>query len=462
MLQTTRKSIKAMATAAALAVVISVLAAIGGMGAQNNTEECQTLASAVASLESRISSFQERLRGASPAGKAGLLRTIKNLQCQLGAKKNDLRCCRQRNGLRTEPPAAPTRVWESDLNFKMDWAASTADTKLLKVERLLRAFNNRLSDATDGQWLVGRFFIQDANSTLEEEGNSVGHIHEVRAHRSPNHGHADGRPNNPEHFHLAMANRLDNTDESARTFAGTMLMEFLHSWTGARDEYEVTSGGGRTRCPLNASPDYPNACVMWKTNDASVNELCRPENHNPNTEQGNSRGMDCYSWIAKVMRDAGHCGFIVPCNYVAGPASAPTLRFVYLTITRVRQIDRPGGEALGDFYARASMDGVRLARTKFHANDSDFSPNWLFGLAYASNQARSIPITIEIWDAVTGAPDRSCDVNPRRNKRELSLVYDPRTGAISGDAEGTSGRSISVTGGGDANRVAIDFVVTSH
>jgi hypothetical protein len=172
--------------------------------------------------------------------------------------------------------------------------------------------------------------------------------------------------------------------------------------------------------------------------------------------------MDCYSWIAKVMRDAGHCDFIVPCSYIAGPVSAPTLRFVYLTISRVRQIDKPGGEALGDFYARVSIDGVRLARSKFKGNDEDFSPNWLFGFAYARNQARSIPLTIEIWDAVADAPDQMCDVNPRRNKRVLSVVFDARNGTVSGDAEGVSGRTISVTGGGDADRVAIDFVITNR
>lgn len=360
------------------------------------------------------------------------------------------------------PPVRTAEVWASDLKIKLDWATSINDEQLQKVERALRAFNNRLYDATDGQWRAGRFFIHDANTALGETDKGVGHFHERRSHTTPNHGHAGGRPNDPEHFHVTMGTRLDNTDESARTFAGTFLMEFLHSWTGLKDEYEKTSGGARTQCPLNPSRDFPNGCVMWKTNDPTINELCRPENHNPNTEQGNVRGMDCYSWLVKVMGESGHPGFVVPRVYIPGPTNAPTLRFVYLTIQRVRQIDSPGGDRSGDFYARVTMDGVRFSRSTYRANDADVSPNWCFGLAYSSNQARSIPIGIEILDVVSNASDRQCDVNPRSNKRQLSLTYNPTTGEITGDAAGSRDRAISMTGAGDADRVAIDFVVTSR
>jgi hypothetical protein len=396
------------------------------------------------------------LRGASPAGKADLLRQIKNLQCRLRARQEELRCCRLGNQAPT-----PREVWASDLKIKLDWVTNTGDTGLQKIERVLRAFNNRLYDSTDGQWRVGRFFIHDAGNSLDAEGKGVGHFHATRVHDSPNHGHAEGRPDDPEHFHATMG-ALQNTNGSANRFAGTVLMEFLHSWTGLKDEYEVNAGGANTSCPLAPVAAFPDACVMDQTRDPGINELCRPQNHNCNTEQGNVRGMDCYYWLAKVMNESGHRGFIVPCSHIDGPANAPALRFVYVTINRVRQIDPPGGDASGDFYARVSFDKVRMSRSKFKANDTDVSPNWLFGFAYSSDQARSIPISIEIWDAVGGGSDQVCDASPRANKRELALTFNPVTGAISGDAEGSQNRVISMKGKGDANRVAIDFSITSR
>jgi hypothetical protein len=441
-------------------IALTLVPAGATIKAQNG-RVCDDLVSAVTAIESRIDRIQERLQGVSPSMKPELLRQIRNLQSQLEEKRNELRCCRQRNGIRTEPPLPPSERLASDLNIKLDWVTGSEDLRLRKVERLLRAFNNRLYDTTDGQWRVGRFLIHDHNNALAEEDAGVGHIAERSADGSPNHGHAQGRPNRPEHFHFTMSN-LDNTDESANTFAGTFLMEFLHSWTGLKDEYETTAGGRRTSCPLRESDQFPNSCVMYRTRDPNINELCRPENHNPNTEQGNTRGMDCYSWLVKVMKESGHRGFMVPCSYVAGPRSAPTLRFVYVTIQRVRQLESPVGDDLGDFYARVSIDGARFSRSSYRSNDGDVRPGWCFGLAYSSNRSRSIPITIEIFDVVSNAADKQCDVNPNRNKRTLNLTYDPRTGEIGGDVDGLHDRRITVSGEGASSRVAIDFTITSR
>lgn len=340
-------------------------------------------------------------------------------------------------------------VWASDLKMKLLWATSTRDTDLATVEGRLRDFNNRLYDATDGQWRIGRFLIHDAKNELEKESKGVGHIHKTDPHGP--HGHSDGRPNDPEHFHI----NLDSP-------AGTFLMEFLHSWTGLRDEYEKWEDGPSTRCPLDPGvADAADACVMWRTRDPNINELCRPETHNPDTEQGKSRGMDCYSWLAKVMRESGHSAFQVPRVHIPGPTAAPPPHFTYLTIQRVRQVNNPDGFGAGsaDIYARVSMDGARFAKSKHRDDRADKSPNWFYGLAYSSNGLRSIPVRIELWDHDSTSDDDKLDINPSGGKRELKLLYNPVTGRISGDAVGLRGQPIHVRGAGDSNKAEIWFAV---
>lgn len=268
-----------------------------------------------------------------------------------------------------DTPRVPRRlpeVWACDLRIKVLWNATATGGDLSMVENRLRDFNNRLYSCTDGQWRVGRFLIHDNRSELSSTDKGVGHIHRTGTHGP--HGHADGRPNNPKHWEV---------NENSRV--GAYLMEFLHSWSGLKDEYEVSEDGASTNCPASRSlRDATSACVMDDTYGTPT-ELCRPETHNPNTEQGNVRGMDCYSWLRKVMHGAGKTGFQLPAWHIAGPASAPTLRFVYLTILRVEQIDRPEGWGAGnaDYYAKVRMDGVWFAKSKHQHDKKIVNPNWL-------------------------------------------------------------------------------------
>jgi hypothetical protein len=359
----------------------------------------------------------------------------------------------RRLAILTDPAPLPERL-VSDVPIRLMWQATATGTDLSTVEDRLRRFGDRLYDCTDGQWRIGRFLVHDDRSTLSPTGTGVGHIHRTGTHGP--HGHAEGRPDDPEHWEV-------NEGSSV----GTYLMEFLHSWTGLKDEYEVSEDGARTNCPeVRAVRDSANACVMDDTYGTPT-ELCRPETHNPNTEQGNVRGMDCYSWLRKVMTEAGYSGFQVPSIHILGPRTAPTLRFIYLTIQRVRQITDPDpgpGQGAGDYYAKVRMSGAWFARSKDEGNSADVSPDWLFGFAFSSDTHQRVPIRIEIWDHDPLSDDDKCDVSPVSGKRELDIRYDTATGQFTGDVTGTrdAPRSVFGEGGGEDNRVEMTFVITSR
>lgn len=351
------------------------------------------------------------------------------------------------------PTCQPLReIVASDVPIKLLWNASSSATDLGTVEGTLRGMADRLYDCTDGQWRIARYLIHDNRSELSSKGEGVGHVHRTDTHGA--HGHADGRPDDPEHWEVNETSRV-----------GVFLMEFLHSWTGLKDEYEVSEGGASTNCPATAAlRNSSNACVMDDT-VGTPTELCRPETHNLNTEQENVRGMDCYSWLVKVMREAGHYGFQVPQRHVPGPTTAPTLRFVYLTIRAVTQIDDPDPgptQGTGDFYARVTMDGARFAKSKHRDNRTSVRPNWIFGLGFSSDVDRRIPIRIQIYDHDALSRDDLCDLSPVDGKKRLDLTYDTATGQVTGDVSGTRDTPITVRGSGVSNRVEVRFVVTSR
>ncbi len=325
------------------------------------------------------------------------------------------------------------------------WAASGAGSDLNMVESRLAGFNDLLYDCTDGQWRIARFLIHDTRNEMDPESDGTGHLHRTGTHGP--HGHADGRPNKPEHWHV--------NENSA---SGTYLMEFLHSWTGMKDEYEKKDGSP-AECPASNSDATANsACVMDETT-AGWTEMCRPATHNPVTEQGQVRGMSCYSWMDKVFADSGRPAFQVPSSHITGPTTAPTVRWVYLTITRVQRLSGPdpfGGA--GDYYAKVRMDGAWFTKSKHKDNDNDVSPNWLFGLGYSRSTAKSIAVRLEIYDHDWPSADDMCDVAPASGRKYLSFTISP-TGSISGDISGSAGSNIAVSGAGDSDRVRVTLRV---
>lgn len=352
--------------------------------------------------------------------------------------------------------AAPTRLplaWASTLRIKLDWIERVASPTLDKMQRLLRASNDRLSTATDGQWHINRFLIHDKRTELGEEDAGVCHFHRrwrIAHGDEREHGHADGRPNDPSHFHLGI-DRFDAPGKpDATSYAGVFVHEILHSWVGLFDEYE--DGEPRVRCPRNNSvANATDSCIMW---DSSRTKLCRPETHNPNTDQGDEHDMDCYSWLVKAMHEAGHHRFKMPRTQIPGPITAPPLDFLYLTILRVRQRTNIRSDP-ANFYVQVTMDGKAFKQTE-HRHEPDVSPNWFFGLAYMSVRPRSIPITILLRDAANGDAVYDIDPNPRGGG-VLRINYDPTIGQFTGDTTGSVGRVTHARGLQGTNRADIWF-----
>jgi hypothetical protein len=52
-------------------------------------------------------------------------------------------------------------------------------------------------------------------------------------------------------------------------------------------------------------------------------ELCRAENHNPDTEHGKERKMSCYEWAAEVIKASGKAVIQIPTERIVGPRNPP-------------------------------------------------------------------------------------------------------------------------------------------
>lgn len=349
----------------------------------------------------------------------------------------------------TGRPGRLPEVWASDVRILLLWEPEPTATDMGMVEEKLQGFNDRLYDLTDGQWRIARFLINDYRSWLRTISKGAGHLHRTDTHQGK--GYAQGRPDDPEPWHVNETHGI-----------GVYAMEFLHSWTGLKDEYEQYEDGEPRHCPEDSVvAQITSACVMDRGRST---ELCRPDTHNPDTEQGNVRGMDCYSWLAEVMHSAGHTAFRVPGMHIPGPRVSPTVRFVYVTIQRIRQVDDPDPslfQGAGDYFAKVRMAGAWLAPSTVASDSTDVSPGWFFGLAFSSDLHRTVPIHIEIHDEDDFSGDDFCDVSPVGGKSALDIAVDSGTGRITGDVAGFAGTPITVQGQG-SDRVEMTFLVTTR
>jgi hypothetical protein len=110
-----------------------------------------------------------------------------------------------------------------------------------------------------------------------------------------------------------------------------------------------------------------------------------------------------------------------------------------------------------DFYAKVKIGQNMIARSPNHSDD-DGHPGWEFT---RSSSGRYVPIRIELWDDDGGLEEKDdhVDINPYGNKKDLDLVLDTATGAITGDLSAKRGQLINVTGGGDDDKGEIWFVI---
>jgi hypothetical protein len=185
------------------------------------------------------------------------------------------------------------------------------------ITKMLKDFNVLLYDAFDGQIRINKFKIY---------GNTkIGATHPGVANLYPApdkdkgyypHGFATGLPHKPRETYSPAF-----YDGSARI----LIHEFLHSWLGLYDEYQ-DGKGEEARCPelLQQHLDS-DACLM--NNHWHKTELCRKEDHNPYTEQGERRKMPCYEWAAEVIKKFLYVELVVPEEQIEGPTDPPEPKF---------------------------------------------------------------------------------------------------------------------------------------
>lgn len=138
-------------------------------------------------------------------------------------------------------------------------------------------------------------------------------------------------------------------------------------------------------------------------------------------------------------------------------------RMVTVTIWRVAQVDNlDKGDQLkadrADFYSLVKIGNGELRRSGNHSDD-DGHPGWKF---FGEASGRYVPIRIKINDDDGGLEEQDdyVDVCPLSNKKDLNLVYDTKTGRITGDVKGKKGQIIYTIGRGDNDKGKLWFSIS--
>ncbi|TMR11253.1 DUF11 domain-containing protein [Nonomuraea turkmeniaca] len=124
-------------------------------------------------------------------------------------------------------------------------------------------------------------------------------------------------------------------------------------------------------------------------------------------------------------------------------AAAPTLSLTF-SIDYLRQIEDPDGGGIGDgdYFPRVRIadgpieTGPRIEDDEFEPFGLPEAPNgWRFTKTDLPGDKPTVDITVTLWDWDDGlnTNDDRMDISPRGDDVELNLVYDIRSGSLSGD-----------------------------
>lgn len=213
------------------------------------------------------------------------------------------------------------RQWEvPTLYVRLPEEMSANDYRIELAKKLCQEFAIRLYDAFDGQAYVHRFVICNPSLVPERQAGMMNLFENGTIILYHNETYAGDPPFHPGYSYIEMPHSADYIPHRA----GTMLHEWLHAYVGLGDEYKHRNEPGNqptTSCPLHPQSSKAideHACVM---NDSSRRELCRPSNHNPDTDQGKT---DCYTYAAIMLAKARIALIIVPDHRIEGPTNPPT------------------------------------------------------------------------------------------------------------------------------------------
>ncbi|MDP4505918.1 CARDB domain-containing protein [Nonomuraea turcica] len=134
---------------------------------------------------------------------------------------------------------------------------------------------------------------------------------------------------------------------------------------------------------------------------------------------------------------------LIPVLATPAAAAAPTLSLTF-SIDYLLQVEDPdsGGEGDGDYFPRVKIAdgplevGPRIQDDEFEPFGLPEAPNgWRFTKTDLPGDKPTVEITVTLWDWDDGlnTNDDRMDISPQRNDLELNLVYDLRSGSLSGD-----------------------------
>lgn len=233
------------------------------------------------------------------------------------------------SGCISAPPIAPPgfmsyeefqklpRKWEAPtLYLRLPNEVKDGDKSIEYAVALCKEFAIRIYDATDGQVYVPRFVICNPSVVHERDEGMCNLFVNKGVTIYKNEAYVSHNPiQHPGRFYCQIP--LDAGEINA--CAGIMLHEWLHTFVGLGDEYKHAQELGNiptTSCPLAESKE---SCVM--TESRVRRELCRPENHNPDTDQGKE---SCYAKLSRLMFENRLAYISIPTKTIAGPFDPPT------------------------------------------------------------------------------------------------------------------------------------------
>lgn len=215
--------------------------------------------------------------------------------------------------------------WETPaLYVRLPAEAKEGDLSIEFAKKLCQEFAIRIYDVFDGQVYVPEFIIINP-SLAKENASGMCNLFNFGDIFRKNEAYVGSPPLKPGYFYCQIPTGFGKDEISHR--AGTMLHEWLHAHIGLGDEYKHKGDPGsdmNTSCPLNPNSERnldDNCCIMYLSR--SRRELCRPGNHNPDTDQGKE---SCYSYAARVLLENKLALITVPNKTVKGPTNPPTPR----------------------------------------------------------------------------------------------------------------------------------------
>ncbi|WP_066370861.1 DUF11 domain-containing protein [Herbidospora mongoliensis] len=133
-------------------------------------------------------------------------------------------------------------------------------------------------------------------------------------------------------------------------------------------------------------------------------------------------------------------------------AAAPAFSLTF-TIDYLKEIESPDGT--GDYFPRVRIaDGPLVQGPRIE--DDEFSPlglpespdGWTFTKGDLPGDVPTVPITVTLWDYDSGlnSNDDRMDISPVDQDVELNLVYDVRSGTLSGDQLPAAAPCVSSSG----------------